>query len=159
MAGFPAAIGVLALIGYLSRSPRDGALPVAMAFLALAGVLLVLGRRSFLRFDDESITVRFFGLRSTTLRFNELAAATFGMAFPSISYAISLVNGRRRKVLVHANWWRDEAIAVAVVCRALLRCDVPMDRSTARIVGKVLRVKRPRARIVHRALLYKDRTW
>jgi hypothetical protein len=81
------------------------------------------------------------------------------MSFPSISYGLVLVDGQGRKVTVHANWWQGEVEAIRRICRALLQHDVPMDRSTARVVSQALRVKRPKARIVHRALFRKDRTW
>jgi hypothetical protein len=158
--GFPSAIGTLALVAALSRAgTSDNAFPLAMAAFALAAVLLILGARSALCVGPHDVTVRFFGLRSTAIRFHEVTAATFGMAFPSLSYAITLTDRRGRKVLVHANWWRDETVVLPLVCRALVDNDVPMDRSTARIVARVLGVKRPRAQIIHRALLRKDRTW
>jgi hypothetical protein len=48
---------------------------------------------------------------------------------------------------------------LATVARGLFDADVPMDRLTARIVSRTLRVKRPKARIIHHALLRRDRTW
>lgn len=161
VAGFPAFLGgCIAIARWIEpTTATPGEPPVGQVLLALAAVLLLLGLRSFLRVEDEAITVRFYGLRSTTLRLDELAAATFVMAFPSISYAISLTDQRGRKALVHANWWRDESIAMLAVSRALVQHDVPMDRSTARIVARVLRIKRPKARIIHHALLRKDKTW
>jgi hypothetical protein len=158
--GFPGFIGAVALIAALSRSlPDDGALPMGVGFLGLAAVLLVLGVRSVLSVRQDRLTVRFFGLRSTTIQFTELRSATFVMTFPSISFAIALADRTGRKAVVHANWWQDEASAVAPICRALVKWDVPMDRSTARIVSKILKVKRPKARIIHHGLLRNDRTW
>jgi len=93
------------------------------------------------------------------VRLDELDSATFAMLFPSISYVISLADRRGRKARIHANWWRDEAAFMPPICRALVDHDVAMDRTTARIVSRVLRIKRPAARIVHRALLRRDRTW
>ena len=46
-----------------------------------------------------------------------------------------------------------------ILLQALVDRDVALDRSTARIVSRVLGVKRPKARIIHRGLLRKDRTW
>jgi hypothetical protein len=158
--GFPGVIGAVALIAALSRSlPDDGALPMGVGFLGLAAVLLVLGVRSVLSVRQDRLTVRFFGLRSTTIQFTELRSATFGMRFPSVSFAIALTDRAGRNAIVHANWWRYEASAVVPICRALLKWDVPMDRSTARIVSQVLKVKRPKARIIHHGLLRNDRTW
>jgi hypothetical protein len=158
--GFPAAIGALALIAAVSRSgPSDGAFALGVGLLAAAGVLLALGLRSVLSVGEGALTVRFFGLRSTTVRFRDLRSATFGMAFPSISYAIALADRNGQKALVHSNWWRNESSVLVPVCRAIVDFDVPMDRSTARVVSQVLKVKRPKAQIIHRALLRKDRTW
>jgi hypothetical protein len=42
---------------------------------------------------------------------------------------------------------------------AIVAGDAAMDRMTARIVSEILGITRPKARIVHRALLRKDRTW
>jgi hypothetical protein len=158
--GFPGVIGLVALLAAVSRSGvDDGAFPMAVAFLAATGVLLTTGLRSAVSVGQQGVTVRFFGVRSTTIRFEELSSATFGMTFPSISYGIRLTDRSGRKVLVHANWWQNEASVVLPVCRALIASDVPMDRSTARIVSKLLNVKRPKARIIHHGLLFKSRTW
>jgi hypothetical protein len=105
------------------------------------------------------VTVRFFGLRGTTVRFDELLAATFSMTFPTISFAITLRDRTGRKAVVHANWWRDEGMATVPILSALVEHEVAMDRTTARIVSQVLRVARPAATIVHRGLIRKDRTW
>jgi hypothetical protein len=158
--GFPGAIGAIALLAAMPRSGQDdGAFPLGVGLLALAAVLLILGVRSAVWVGPDALSVRFFGLRFTTVRFDEITSATFGMAFPSISFAIVLTDRRGRKALVHANWWRDETTVVTAVCRALVRYDMPMDRSTARIVSQVLRIRRPRAQITHHGLLRKDRTW
>ena len=157
---FPGLIGSVALVAALSRSAvNDGAFSLAIPLLAVAGVLLILGLRSVVSVDGDGLTVRFFGIRATTVRFQELASATFGMAFPSISYGIRLTDVTGRNVFLHANWWRDERFVVLPVCRALVEYNVPMDRSTARVVSKLLHVQRPKARIVHHGLLRKDRTW
>jgi len=143
--GFPGVVGTLALVAALSRSGiRDGAFPLAAGAIVIACALLILGVRSRLSMRDDRLTVRFFGLRSTTVLFRELKSATFGVAFPSISYAIALTDRGGRKALIHANWWRNESAVVTAVCRALVEYDVPMDRPTARVVSQVLRVKRPR---------------
>jgi hypothetical protein len=81
------------------------------------------------------------------------------MSFPSISYGLALVDGQGRRVTIHANWWQGEGDAIRRIASALLQYDVPMDRSTARVVSHALGVKRPEARIVHRGLFRKDRTW
>lgn len=154
VAGFPGVIGAVGLLAAFSRSGvHDGAFPLAVGLLVVAGILLVLGIRSLLWVEDDRVTVRFFGLRSTSVLFRELQSATFGMAFPSISYAITLTDEGGRKALIHANWWRGEAPAVTAVCRALVEHDVPMDHSTTRLVSRVLRVKRPKPRITHRPWL------
>jgi hypothetical protein len=160
VAGFPGGIGAVSLAAALSRGgTSDGAFPLAVAGLVSAAVLLVLGLRSRLSVRADGVTVRFYGLRGTTVRFSDLRSATFGMAFPSISFAITLTDHHGRKALLHANWWNDEANVLSVVCRALVEQDVAMDRSAARIVSRVLAIKRPAPRIVHRALFRKDRTW
>jgi hypothetical protein len=120
---------------------------------------VVLGLRSGIWIDQDQVTVRFFGVRATTVRFPELTAATFAMAFPSLSYAISLTERTGRKALLHANWWQGEPALLGAAARGLVASDVSMDRSTARIVSKALSIRRPKARIVHHAVLRKDRTW
>jgi hypothetical protein len=160
VAGFPALIGAGGLLGAFERTGTgDPAFTLAMAMFAVAGVLLVLGLLSFIRIDGDALTVRFYGLRSTTVRLSELESATFQMAFPSISFSIALTDRSGRRALVHANWWRDESAIVIPVCRALLEQDVAMDRETARLVAQLLDVPRPKPRVVHHGLFRKDRTW
>jgi hypothetical protein len=160
VAGFPGVIGLLAIAASLGRSvPDDGARPLGIGLLLIAALLLVLGSRSRLVVTPDAVTVRFFGLRGTTVRFAEIATATFAMTFPSISYAITLTDKRGRKAIVHANWWRREGSATVQIFRALVEGNVAFDRTTARIVGRVLGVKRPKATIVHHGLFRKDRTW
>lgn len=157
---FPGVIGALALGAALSRGgTNDGAYPLGIGALLGSVVLLALGLKSRLVVTGDQITVRFFGLRGTTVRFADLASATFGMVFPSISFAISLRDNNGKKAIVHANWWRDEATFFPMICSVLVQFDVPMDRGTARVVSQVLGIKRPKPRIVHHALLRKDRTW
>lgn len=160
VAGFPSAIGGIALAAALGRGGAgDGALPLGVGLLVTGAVLLVLGATSRLRLDDVGLTVRFFGLRSTRVDLADLSSATFGMTFPSISFAIALKDRMGRTARVHANWWRREQTIMKAVLRRLLDDDVAMDRGTARIVAQTLGVKRPKARVVHRALLRRDRTW
>jgi hypothetical protein len=158
--GFPGLIAAAMLGAAFSRSGvTDGAFAPGLALVAGAAVLLVLGLRSVISVGPDDLTVRFFGVRATTIALREIASATLEMAFPSISFAMVLRDQAGRKVLVHANWWRDEASVMLPVYRALVEFDVAMDRSTARVVSKVLKVKRPKAGIVHHGLLRKDRTW
>ena len=160
VAGFPGIVGAALVLAAFSRSgTSDGAFLPGVVILGVAAILLVLGLRSVALVEGDRLTVRFYGLRSTTVRLDELTSATFGMAAPSISYAITLKDRLGRKVLVHANWWRREGPIVRPVLQALLDHDVPMDRSTARIVQMVLEVPRPDARIVHHGLINKNRTW
>jgi hypothetical protein len=110
VAGFPGAIGGLALAAAMSRAGlSDGAFALGVGLLLLAGCLLVLGLRSVLVVGPDRVTARFFGLRGTSVRFDRLTSATFGMTFPSISYGIALIDRVGRKAIVHANWWQDEA--------------------------------------------------
>jgi hypothetical protein len=158
--GFPGVIGLLAVAVSLGRSvPDDGARPFGIGLLLVAALLLVLGARSRLVVTPDAVTVRFFGLRSTTVRFAEMATATFSMTFPSISYAITFADSRGKQAIVHANWWRREGTAMVAIFRSIVGRQVAFDRTTARIVAQVLGVKRPPATIVHRALFRKDRTW
>ena len=124
-----------------------------------SAALLVLGVRSFVSLEEGRLTSRFFGIRRTTVRLDELAGATFAMLFPSISYVITFEDRDGRKARVHANWWSNEEELMTPLARALVAGDVAMDRTTARIVSQILRIKRPKARIVHHGLLRKDRTW
>ena len=160
VAGFPAVVGGLMVFFALERgAPDSPAVIVGSVILLGALALLVLGLRSFLTLDGERLTVRFYGIRSTTVRLDELHSATFAMLLPSISYVITLADRTGRKARIHANWWRDEAAIMPPVCRSLVEHDVAMDRMTTRIVSHVLRIRRPKARIVHHALLKRDRTW
>lgn len=160
VAGFPGLVGGTMLVAALSRTgTSDGAFPVGAVLLVAAGALLVLGLRSYLALDDHGVTVRFYGIRATRVRFEELVAATFGMAFPSISFSIALKGSRDRTARIHANWWRREREIMAVVLGELLDRDVAMDRQTAAIVAKTFKVEAPRPRIVHRALFNRDKTW
>jgi hypothetical protein len=158
--GFPGAIGAIALVAAASRAGvSDGAFPLGAGLLAGAAALLLLGLRSFIRVGPTDMTVRFFGVRANTVKFDRLASATFGMSFPSISYGIALMDHEGRRVIVHANWWRNEPDVVRPVMRALVDHDVAMDRTTARLVARTLGIARPKARIVHRARFRPDRTW
>ncbi len=158
--GAPAVVGALILWSGLSHEDADpSVVPIGSALLAGAAALLVLGLRSFVSLDQGRLTSRFFGIQSTTVRLDQLASATFAMLFPSISYVITLEDGQGRKARVHANWWRGEAMLMLPLAQALVAHDVAMDRTTARIVSKILRIRRPQARIVHRGLFNKDRTW
>ena len=160
MVGFPGLIGATMVAAAFSRSGvADGAFVPGVVLLAVGGVLLILGLRSVIFVGHDELTVRFFGARATTVRFQDLTSASITMTFPSISFAMALTDRAGRKALVHANWWRDEPSVVLPLCRALIEFDVPMDRSIARVVSKLLRVQRPKARIIHHGLLRKDRTW
>lgn len=158
--GLPAFVGGTALLAAFSRSGiQDGAFPLAAVGLAAAATLLVLGLRSRLSIDGDSLTVRFFGLRGTTLRLADLRSATFSMAWPSISFAITVRDRSGRKALVHANWWQHEIAVLVLLCRTLVEHRAALDRDTSRIVARTLRIPPPEATIVHRALLRRDRPW
>jgi hypothetical protein len=158
--GFPATTGALILWSGLSHEGADPTVvPIGLVLLAGSAALLVLGVRSYVRLEEGRLTSRFFGIRSTTVRLDQLVGATFAMLFPSISYVITIEDREGRKARVHANWWSNEQTLMNPLARALVEGDVAMDRTTARIVSKILRIKRPKARIVHRGLIWKDRTW
>jgi hypothetical protein len=158
--GFPGLIGAAMVWAAFSRSGvNDGAFAPGVVLLTIAGVLLILGLLSVISVGRDDLTVRFFGLRATNVRFQDLTSATVTMTFPSISFAMALTDRSGRRAVVHANWWREEASIVLPVCRALVEFDVPMDRSIARVVSKLLKIHRPKARIIHHGLLNNDRTW
>lgn len=160
VAGVPGLMGATFLaVAALEPLPDDGRPPIGMVLLVVGAFILGLGLASRLVVSPDGVTVKFFGLRSTTVRFDELAAATFSMTFLTISYAITLRDRAGRKARIHANWWRDEGMATVPILRALVEHDVAMDRTTARIVSQVLGVERPTATIVHRGAIWKDRTW
>lgn len=160
VAGFPGLIGGALLWSTSTRAVGDDdATGIGLAVTALAVALLVLGLGSRLWTTPEGVAVRFFGLRTTAVRYAELQSATFSMLFPSISFAITLTDRHGRHAAIHANWWKGEAVVVRRICQALIDHDVAMDGSTARVVAMVLQIKRPAPRIVHHALLRKDRTW
>ena len=131
-----------------------GYLPVAAAI-----VLLVTGLRSEARVTSDALSVRFFGLRTTAIRFDDLRSMTFAMTFPSISLALILEGRSGRRIRIHANWWQDEGAIVRPVCRQVLERDVALGRSAARVVSEVLGIARPAATIIHRGWLRKGRTW
>ena len=158
LATMPGALGALALFGAFTRTgTSDGAFPLAVGSLLVAALLLVLGLRSRLSADLEVLWVRFFGIRGTAVRFDALVSATFGMTFPSISFGVTLRDHDGERVVVHANWWRDERAIVAFIAQRLLEHDVPMDRDTAALVARALRVPRPEVRIVRRPPLRRGR--
>ena len=158
--GFPALTGGLIVwSGLIHEGADPTVLPIGLVLLAGSAALLVLGIRSYVRLEDGRLTSRFFGIRSTTVRLDQLVGATFAMLFPSISYVITLEDREGRKARIHANWWSKEQTLMTPLARALVEGDVAMDRTTARIVSKILRIQRPKARIVHRGLIWKDRTW
>ena len=157
LAAMPGALGVLALFGAFTRTgTSDGAFPLAIASLLIAALLLVLGLRSRLSADMDVLWVRFFGIRGTAVRFDDLVSATFGMTFPSISFGMTMKDGHGKRVVVHANWWRDELSILAFISQRLLEHDVPMDRDTAALVARALGVPAPEVRIVRRPLLRRD---
>jgi hypothetical protein len=138
--GFPGAIGTVALVAALSRDGMaDGALPLAVASLGLAVVLLVLGALSRVWLFPDRVAVRFFGVRTTKVRFADLTTATFGMVFPSISFALTLTDRGGQRATIHANWWDYEPAMMDAVCRALIHHDVAVDRMTASVIARVLR--------------------
>jgi hypothetical protein len=158
--GFPLTIGAL-VIGFNVNRQFDLTGIIVLGVLPTIGalLLLVLGLRSEARVNANEVSVRFLGIRTTTVRFDDLRGVTFEMAFPSISFALVLKDVTGRTVRIHANWWRDERIVVRPICRRVLELGVPLDRSAARVVAEVLGVKRPKATIVHHALFNKNRTW
>jgi hypothetical protein len=154
----PGALGAIALAAAIGRSgTEDGAFPLAVGALLIAASLLVLGLWSRLSVTREDLTVRFFGIRSTSVRFDQLVSSTFGMTLPSISFGLALQDHRGARVVVHANWWQDEKVVLSLVCRRLLEHDVPMDHETAVVVARTLGVPEPPARIIRRPLLRRDR--
>ena len=158
LAVMPATLGLLAFAAAFSRSgPSDGAFPLGVIALSAAASLLLLGLRSRLSIDQNRLTVRFFGLRSTTVEFEDVESATYGMTFPSISFGVALKDHQGERAVVHANWWRDEPTIMALLTQQLLGRDIAMDEATAGIVARTLRVPRPEPRIAHRPLLRRDR--
>ena len=158
LAAMPATLGLIAHAAAFSRSgTTDGAFPLGVVALSSAASLLLLGLRSRLSIDRNQLTVRFFGLRSTTVEFEHVKSATYGMTFPSISFGVTLGDHQGERAVVHANWWRDEPTVIALVAQQLLGRDIAMDEATAGIVARTLRVPRPAARIMHRPLLRRGR--
>jgi hypothetical protein len=146
--GIPGLIGAVALAAALPRGGvADGAFPLAIAMIALALGLLILGAASRLWMFPDGLAVRFFGLRKASVQFGDITSATFGMVFPSISFALRLTQRSGRTATIHANWWDDEAAVMVPLCRALLDRDVPVDQMAATIIGRVLGVDPPPPRI------------
>ena len=145
--------------GLIHDDADPSGLWVGAVLLVGSVALLVLGVRSFVSLQEGRLTSRFFGVRRTTVRLDQLTGATFAMLFPSISYVITFEDLEGRTARVHANWWSNEEQLMTPLARVLVDGDVAMDRTTARIVSQILRIERPKARIVHHGLLRKDRTW
>ena len=161
VAGFPGLIGLAGVVAAFSRTGvDDAAFSFGVVCLVAGAALLVLGLLSFIAVDETGLAVRFYGLRTSRIRWDEMASATFGvLPPPSISFAIIIRPRHGRKVIFHANWWRREPELLARVARQVIDRAVAVDRSTARIVGHALDVPRPEATIIHHALLRRDRTW
>jgi hypothetical protein len=158
LTAMPATLGLIAHAAAFSRSgTTDGAFPLGVVAMTGAASLLLLGLRSRLSIARNQLTVRFFGLRSTTVEFEHVKSATYGMTFPSISLGMTLKDHQGKRAVVHANWWREEPTVIALVAQQLLERDIAMDEATASIVARTLRVPRPAARIMHRPLLRRDR--
>jgi hypothetical protein len=161
VAGFPGLIGLAGILAAFSRTGVDDlAFRFGLVCLVAAAALLILGLRSFITVDDARLAVRFYGIRTTRIRWDEMASATFGMLPPpSISFAITIRPRRGRKAIFHANWWRRESEILARVARQIVDRGVAVDRDTARILGHALDVPPPDATIIHRALVRRHRTW
>ena len=134
-------LGVLAGIGGPAPMQWQIVLPLTLFGLCF----LVLGVRSRLVADDETISVCFFGLRSSSVAWREVVAATYFMAFPSISFAVTLRTRSGRRLLVHWYWWRKEREIARLMARQLLRYGAEFDEVTASIVSRELHVPPPLA--------------
>ena len=161
VAGFPGLVGLAGIVAAFTRAGVDDlAFRFGAVCVVAAATLLILGSRSFIAVDEEGLAVRFYGIRTTRIRWEEMASATFGLLPPpSISFAITIRPRRGRKVIFHANWWRRESEILARVARQIVDRGVAVDHGTARIVGHALDVPPPGTRIIHRALFRRDRTW
>ena len=70
--------------------------------------------------DEDGLDVRFFGLHSRAIRWDEVVAATLGMSFPSLAYGLWLADGGGRRVRLHFGYWDDEERLLSMVAPRIL---------------------------------------
>ncbi|MEK6719554.1 MAG: hypothetical protein AABZ33_02655 [Chloroflexota bacterium] len=148
---FLAGLGLAFMVPALQGRPVIA--PIVVGLLATSLVLVVLVRRSVLRMDEGAVSVRFLSIRSTTVFWQTVTAATYQMSFPSISFGIHLRDAGGRRVVIHAGWWEREETIFTKVARRLLELQIPMDEATALIVSRATGAPAPPAQIEHRPLL------
>ncbi|MGC8634209.1 MAG: hypothetical protein ACP5VP_06040 [Candidatus Limnocylindrales bacterium] len=122
---------------------------IAALLVILGTLFLVLGERSRLVADEERITVCFFGLRSSSVAWRDVVAATYFMSLPSSSFAVTLRTRSGQRLLVHWYWWRREHEIARLMARQLLRYGAAFDEVTASIVSRELHVPPPPATLAH----------
>ncbi len=138
-------LGVLAGIGGPAPMQWELVLPVGLFGISF----LVLGVRSRLVADEETIRVCFFGLRSSSVAWRDVVAATYFMSLPSSSFAVTLRTRSGQRLLVHWYWWRKEREIARLMATQLLRYGAEFDEVTASIVSRELHVPPPLALLAH----------
>lgn len=143
LAYFPAAFLAFAALAFSAPAVdgREIAMPVVIGLLVIAAGLVLLALMSRLVRDDEGIDVRFFGLRSRAIRWDEVVAATFGMSFPSLAFGIWLADRGGRRVRLHFGYWNDEKRLLSIVAPRILQAGPDMDAQTAEILARVTHTK------------------
>jgi hypothetical protein len=91
--------------------------------------------------DDEGLDVRFFGLRSRAIRWDEVVAATFGISLPSLASGIWLADRGGRRVRLHFGYWNDEERLLSIVAPRILDVSPNMDAETAEILARMNHTK------------------
>lgn len=159
LAYFPAAFLLFTALAFCAPAVdgRAIAIPVVLGLLVITAGLALLAFMSRLVTDDGRIDIRFFGLRSRAIRWDEVVAATFGMSFPSLAFGIWLADPGGRRVRLHFGYWNDEDRLLSVVAPRLLQVGPDMDAGTAEILGRMTHTK-PRPATLRRVPWLERRT-
>ena len=130
-------VGLIALAALIAAADGNpiGLFPAAI--LGLFAVLLaLLAALSRIFVDSDVLDVRFFGLRATRIPWEAIERVSFGMAFPSVSYAMSIRSKDGRELKVHLNWWRRESELLSVVFDQIQLRHVAIDGDVAAMMRR-----------------------
>jgi hypothetical protein len=137
--GYVPAIGVglvalAALIAAMDKSPNGVAPAVFIGLFALLLAVLAAGSRVLA--DASALDVRFFGLRSTRLQWETIERVSFGMAFPSVSYAMTISAADGREAKVHLNWCERESALLGILFDQLEARQIAVDGDVAALMKR-----------------------
>lgn len=139
MAYFPAAFLAIAALAFCAPAAdgREVAIPAVIGLVVAAAGLVLLTGVSRLVTDEDGLDVRFFGLRSRSIRWDEVVAATLGVSFPSLAYGIWLADAEGRRVRLHFGYWDDEERLLSLVAPRILDVGPDMDAEAAEFLGRL----------------------